>query len=84
MMATPELRIRGDALYKLRFYYNAEPKRRQSRAEIKLSGLYSVNPKVQIEGWANLRLTTADTDAASDLQETDIAVQVRYLFDVIQ
>jgi hypothetical protein len=84
IMPTPLLRIRGDLLYKLRFFYNAEPTRRQSRAEIKLAGLYAVNPQVEVEGWANLRLTTADTDAASDLEETDIAFRVRYLFDVIQ
>ncbi|MBU2692620.1 MAG: hypothetical protein KJ970_17025 [Candidatus Eisenbacteria bacterium] len=83
-MATPALRIRGDGLYKLRFYYNAEPKRKLARVEIKLSGLYSVNPQVEVEGWANIRLTTADTDAAGDLQESDIAVRVRYLFDVVQ
>ena len=84
ILASPVFRIRAGGRYQVNFLYNAEPVRNYSLADLDLSANYAVGPRLQIEGRGRIHLTRADIKSDTDLDETNFAVLVRYLFNVIR
>ncbi|MDH3890907.1 MAG: hypothetical protein OEV49_07455 [candidate division Zixibacteria bacterium] len=62
--------------------YNADPIRSNGTLELKLRFTYPVNREWFVDGYGNLHSTRADIASPSDLDKSQVGVQVRYLFDV--
>ncbi len=73
---------KADFKYMLALLYNSDPSRTTSIIDLNIRTTYPINRDWMLDGIIRVHRTKAEIESAADLNKYDIAVQVRYLFDI--